>query len=338
MYTYNNIVCLNNSDNSNVDSNKYKDFCYNNISNFSFDKTYIENKTLFIIKDNIIISIFKLDVLVNIFCVSCLYVNRDYYPSVEEVNTSYTDISNFILHTIKLTSSERNITVDMCNIITFKLYLYCNVDISNSLYTHKGRNDTSKTIINTNIANPASEFYIDLKLNNDYTIKRETTNTFQPPQTTNTFQPPQTTNSFQPPQTTNTFKRTAADAFQSTESTNNPFKLPNTSAFQTPNNNAFQTPNTSAFQTPTTNAFQTPTTNTNTNGFQTPATNSTFTGFTQGGAFQSTQPVSSTGYKFGFANNTSNNNKNDEKKEGNNSIWGNSAWGGNNNWGTGWKK
>ena len=140
MYTYNNIVCLDNTETLNDDNTKYKDFCYSNIPNFSFDKTYSENKTLFIIKDSNIISIFKLDILVNIFCVSCLYVNKDYYPSIDEVNTSYTDITNFVLHTIKLTSTQQNITIDICNIINFKLYLYCNVELSNKLYSNKGTN------------------------------------------------------------------------------------------------------------------------------------------------------------------------------------------------------
>ena len=84
-----------------------------------------------------------------------MYVNRDYYPSIEEVNVSYTDITNFIIHTIKLTSTKQNITIDICNLINFKLYLYCNVELSNNLYSSKGKLKTSTTVINTKIANEA---------------------------------------------------------------------------------------------------------------------------------------------------------------------------------------
>ena len=120
-------MCLNNTDYNNDDNIIYRDFCFNNIPNFSFDKTYIENKTLFILKNNNIISIFKLDVLMNIFCVSCLYVNTEYFRSIDDVNNTYKDITDFILHSLKLTSNNININVDICNVINFKIYLYCNM-------------------------------------------------------------------------------------------------------------------------------------------------------------------------------------------------------------------
>ena len=83
MYLYNNVACFINSTNVTNENTQYIDFCYQNIQGFSFDKTFPENKTLFIIKDNIIISIFKLDVLLNTYAISCAYVNSNYYKSID---------------------------------------------------------------------------------------------------------------------------------------------------------------------------------------------------------------------------------------------------------------
>ena len=255
MYTYNNIVCIHNKEIDEPDHTPYRDFCYNNIPNFKFDTSY-DNKTLFVVKQGRITSVFKLDVLTNIFCLSSLYINQNYFLNVDDVNYIFNDLITFIIHTIKLTSNTQNITYKMCNLISFKIYMYCNVDIGTKLYDKKLRSNCSKTIIDTVICHKNStEFlknvYFDHKFEMCKKSKTKTveTQTIKQPVDTaqNAFSQPQTSplqNAFSQP--TNTFLQPQTSPLRNT------FSQP-TNTFSQPNN-TFSQPQTS----PLRNAFSQP--------------------------------------------------------------------------------
>ena len=59
---------------------------------YTFDTSFPNNQTIFVLSNNVITSVFKLDMYLNIICVTNVYVNNDYYTTVDDANKTYQQI------------------------------------------------------------------------------------------------------------------------------------------------------------------------------------------------------------------------------------------------------
>ena len=169
MYHYENISCLDNADSNENEYKRYKTFCFDNIENFRFDTSY-NNKTIFVKRNDIIMSVFNLDNICNIYCLSPLFSNSDFYLTVDDVNKTYSQLIDFIIHIIKIQTEKNSLTPRMCNIINFKLYIYCNVQISSKLYDQQIREECLETIIDSKLSDISNEYIKTLHFGDEFSI------------------------------------------------------------------------------------------------------------------------------------------------------------------------
>ena len=169
MYHYENISCLENVNSNENEYKRYKTFCFDNIENFRFDTSY-NNKTIFVKRNDIIMSVFNLDNICNIYCLSPLFSNSDFYLTVDDVNKTYSQLIEFIIHIIKLQSEKNCLTPRVCNIINFKLYIYCNVKISAKLYDQQIRENCLETIIESKLSDISNEYIKTLHFGDEFSI------------------------------------------------------------------------------------------------------------------------------------------------------------------------
>ena len=170
MYHYENISCLDNVDSNENEYKRYKTFCFDNIENFRFDTSY-NNKTIFVKQNDNIMSVFNLDNICNIYCLSPLFSNNDFYLTIDDINKTYSQLIEFIIHIIKLQSEKNCLTPRMCNIINFKLYIYCNVKISTKLYDQQIREKCLETIIDSKLSDISNEYIKTLNFGDEFTIR-----------------------------------------------------------------------------------------------------------------------------------------------------------------------
>ncbi len=170
MYHYENISCLDNVDSNKNEYKRYKTFCFDNIENFRFDTSY-NNKTIFVKRNDNIMSVFNLDNICNIYCLSPLFSNNDFYLTIDDINKTYSQLIEFIIHIIKLQSEKNSLTPRMCNIINFKLYIYCNVKISTKLYDQQIREKCLETIIESKLSDISNEYIKTLNFGDEFSIR-----------------------------------------------------------------------------------------------------------------------------------------------------------------------
>ena len=224
-----------------TDKNMY-DLIKSKIPDWNPDLTS-SNNNIVIVKDSInnITSIYDLQCVINIACLTKLYGNCDVF-------SDYTTINSYTISRIKAI----NLSSQVINSFNFKLYLYSNINM-----------DNSKPVLKTRLDKPISqqyEYVINYQFDNfnvmDTKIKSVASNNvcFTTPTTQNSFTLGSTT-----PSTPNSFGFT-------TPTTQNSFILGST----TPS-----TPNSFGFTTPTTqNSFGSASTQ-NSFGFTTSTPNST---------------------------------------------------------------
>ena len=216
MYIYKNIVCLYNNEQTDDQNTDYKNFINTCIPNYTFDTSFPNNQTIFVLSNNVITSVFKLDMYLNIICVTNVYVNNDYYTTVDDANKTYQQITDVIITNIVSTLQSSKLTYDVANTIKFKVYLYVNYDLDKSLYNKTKRTNCLQTVLGGHIPHICNEFVRFLHFNDQFIAKNVTLHKSSETQTdkqqkTHSPQPP-TTNfgsiQHQQPQPTTNFGST----------------------------------------------------------------------------------------------------------------------------------
>ena len=116
MYIYKNIVCLYNNEQTDDQNTDYKNFINTYIPNYTFDTSFPNNQTIFVLSNNVITSVFKLDMYLNIICVTNVYVNNDYYRTVDDANKTYQQITDVIITNIVSTLQSSKLTYDIAKV------------------------------------------------------------------------------------------------------------------------------------------------------------------------------------------------------------------------------
>ena len=171
MYIYKNIACLYNNEQTDDQNSNYKNFINTYIPNYTFDTSFPNNQTIFVLNNNVITSVFKLDMYLNIICLTNIYVNNDYYTTVDDANKTYQQIIDVIITNIVTTLQSSNLTYNVANMIKFKIYLYVNYDLDKSLYNKTKRTNCINTILGGHIPNICNEFVRFLHFNDQFIAK-----------------------------------------------------------------------------------------------------------------------------------------------------------------------
>lgn len=174
MYIYKNIVCLYNNEQTDDQNTDYKNFINTYIPNYTFDTSFPNNQTIFVLSNNVITGVFKLDMYLNIICVTNVYVNNDYYRTVDDANKTYQQITDVIITNIVSTLQSSKLTYDIANTIKFKVYLYVNYDLDKSLYNKTKRTNCLQTVLGGHIPHICNEFVRFLHFNDQFIAKNVT--------------------------------------------------------------------------------------------------------------------------------------------------------------------